>query len=226
MKRQPVLHPLLLSALLLPLAACNVEKPLEKARDAVAKQESSINQKVREGLDKAKQSLESDNLSLNQGISIGGSHVGDGKTGPKAEITPRGELLIDGNKVELTPEQQAQLTAYRAQIIGIAQAGIDIGAQGAELGLSAAKGAISSVLNADTEDFARRVEAKADDIKAGARQLCARLPALLAAQQQLAASVPAFQPYATLEAADIEDCEKNIDDGPSTADPEPATTAE
>ena len=35
---------------------------------------------------------------------------------------------------------------------------------------------------------------------------------MLATQQQLAAALPAFKPYATMEQADIDDCADDIDD--------------
>lgn len=227
-----ILQPLLLSALLLPLAACNVEKPLETARDAVASQESSINQSVRERLDKAKTELETGNLSLNGGnnVSIGKnvSLLGKGNDQlPKAEITPQGELLIEGDRVALTPEQEALVRAYRRQLIGIAQAGIDIGSQGAELGLKAAGMALSGLLDGGVDESA--IKAEAAKIKTQARQLCTQLPALLQAQQALAAKVAEFQPYASLTSADIDECEKRIDADTGTedsagdpADPAPA----
>jgi hypothetical protein len=39
-------------------------------------------------------------------------------------------------------------------------------------------------------------------------QICRQLPAMRDTQQQLAASLPAFKPYATLDQADIDDCMK------------------
>ncbi len=40
--------------------------------------------------------------------------------------------------------------------------------------------------------------------------LCRQIPALRNSQQQLAASLPQFGPYATLEADDVADCENDI----------------
>ena len=41
-------------------------------------------------------------------------------------------------------------------------------------------------------------------------QICHRLPQLRDSQQALAASVPEFRPYATLDADDVENCERDI----------------
>ena len=41
-------------------------------------------------------------------------------------------------------------------------------------------------------------------------QICRSLPSLLDSQQRLAASLPQFRPYATLEADDVADCENEV----------------
>ena len=40
-------------------------------------------------------------------------------------------------------------------------------------------------------------------------KLCKQLPGMLASQQALAASLPAFKPYARMTQADIDDCGKH-----------------
>ncbi|WP_101925466.1 MULTISPECIES: hypothetical protein [Luteimonas] len=58
------------------------------------------------------------------------------------------------------------------------------------------------------------MEAEGAKIEAEADKLCDRLPPLLASQQALAAALPAFQPYATMDATDVDDCRS---DGHDTA---------
>ncbi len=53
------------------------------------------------------------------------------------------------------------------------------------------------------------MEARGEAIEAEAMKLCARLPPLLASQQALASALPAFQPYATMDQQDIDDCGKD-----------------
>ena len=48
--------------------------------------------------------------------------------------------------------------------------------------------------------------AEAEQLKARAAKICDQLPALLATQQQLAAAVPAFKPYATMDQGSIDKC--------------------
>lgn len=172
-----------------------------------------IGRSVAKAMDKAREKLATENIHLNDmhvdgdgdGIRIGNrdDHADDR---PKAELTPQGELLIEGRKVEANAEQQALLKQYRRQIEGVASAGMDIGAQGAELGVKAAKEALLGIFSGDTENIERKVEAEAEGIKAAARQLCNRLPGLKDTQDALADSMPEFRPYATLDQADIDDC--------------------
>jgi len=52
------------------------------------------------------------------------------------------------------------------------------------------------------------VNAEAGKIEAQAKQLCTLLPGMMAKQQALAAAVPEFKPYATMDQSDIDDCGK------------------
>ena len=49
--------------------------------------------------------------------------------------------------------------------------------------------------------------------KALTKTLCTRLPPLLATQNQLAASLPEFKPYASMTQTDIDDCGKEGERG-------------
>ena len=178
-----------------------------------AEPETVIGRSVAKAMDKAREKLATENIDLNDmhvdgdgdGIRIG-NRDDHGDDRPKAELTPQGELLIEGRKVDANAEQQALLRQYRRQIEGVASAGMDIGAQGAELGVKAAKEALLGIFSGDTEEIERKVEAEAEGIKAAARQLCNQLPGLKDTQDALAASMPEFRPYATLDQADIDDC--------------------
>ena len=62
-----------------------------------------------------------------------------------------------------------------------------------------------------TGTLERRVERLVkQEIEPGVRSICRQLPALMDSQQRLASSLVQFRPYATLEADDVNDCEKQV----------------
>ena len=202
---------LLALALLLPLAGCGRDSAPAGGASA-GEDEGFIARTTRKALEQAREEITKGNIrvgggDVSGGLVINGQRIGntDGSL-PKAEISPQGDLLIDGKVVPVDEAQRKRLLEHRANVIAIAEAGIAIGMQGAQLGTQAASGALASVFSGNTGEFEKKMEAEGAKIEAEALKLCDRLPPLLESQQALAAALPAFQPYATMEATDIEDC--------------------
>lgn len=173
-------------------------KAMSEAQKGLGEASKELRQ-ARGEIDAARQKLASENLSLNR----------DGKRNlPKAEITPAGDLLIEGKTVTATPEQQALALAYRAAVLDIASDGMAIGMEGASIGIDAAAMALKGVLAGQSGDeISKQVGAEAKaKLKPKVEQLCGRMPGLLAAQQALADQVPEFKPYATTDRSDVDDC--------------------
>lgn len=208
----------------LPLASSCSPKPAPaegSAADATAsavaettKATSMIGKQVEQGIAKARAELEKKDISLNgHGINIGdhGKHDGNDAR-PEAAITPKGDLVVDGKTVAVTPAQRTMLLEYRGQIIGVAEAGMAIGAKGADLAGVAVSEALGAVFGGgDTKAMEGRIEARAEKLKQEAKVICDRLPAMLDTQQKLAASLPAFKPYANMTQDDVDDCARDID---------------
>ena len=176
------------------LAACG-------SRDAAGEQAGSVMSSI---ADEVAEDIRTEMAHENFGV--GGA---DGL--PKAELTPEGDLLIDGTKIVLTAEQRTLARAYRESVIDIAEAGARVGLQGAEVAKEAATAAIAGVLTGNEPDIEARIKGSTDRIKVEARKLCDALPELLAQEQALAKAVPEFAPYADMTQADIEDCAKEIE---------------
>jgi uncharacterized lipoprotein len=205
--------------LLLPLAACSQapdSQPASTGQSTSTSKEGETAPRslIAKGIDKAMQEAKRDLATKN--IELDHVHFGndDNDKRPKAEITPQGDLLIAGKKVDATPAQRTLLLDYRQQIVDIASAGMDIGTQGADLGMQAAKTAMLGAFSGKSD---KQIEAalkpQTDKIEAAAHQLCQQhMPAMLASQQKLAAAMTAFQPYATMEQKDIDDCSKDMTD--------------
>lgn len=211
--------------LLAPLAACQGSEPSPPAQSgspaSAQAPESALGRAVEKEIRKARDRLATENVSISGGIRFngrGGVSVdsrADDDNRPPAEITPGGDLLVDGRKVAVTEDQRAMLLEYRAHVVGVAENGMEIGVQGADLAARAMGEAFKGLFSGRSEqEIEKSVEAEAAKIKLSAAKLCNRLPAMLASQQQLAAALPAFRPYATMTQADIDDCMKDSkDDG-------------
>ena len=163
-------------------------------------------------LAQARRELETENLRLDNSLDFAGKGRQERADLPPAEITPDGDFLIDGKAQPIDAEQRRQLLTYRGQVVGIALAGIDIGQKGAEAALEAVEGSwIGLVFRAMTGSLENRIEKVVrEQVQPGVLAICRQLPAVMATQQRLSASLPQFRPYANLEAGDIAECEDDV----------------
>lgn len=198
--------------LLLPLAGCGGGTPADAGQSGTGEPGSGslVGRGVQAAIARAAEKLETEN------ITVGGKHDngfrwGDAATDlPRAEITPGGDLLIDGKPVAVDAQQRQLLLEHRAQVVDVAKAGMSIGVRGADLGVKAATGALKAVFSGTTDEFGQRMEAEGKGIELEAQQLvCSRLPGLRRTQDALAAALPEFAPYATLSQADVDNCGKD-----------------
>ena len=159
---------------------------------------SSIAATVSEAMAEAREELAKENITISKD-----------STQPKAEITPQGDLLIEGTKVNVDAAQKALLLEHRQHIVAIAHAGMEIGAQGADLAGKAVTEALAGVFSGNADEIEKKVEAEARKIEASAKKLCGLLPAMLASQEKLKTAVPEFAPYARMTQSDVDDCDKD-----------------
>lgn len=176
--------------------------------------ETVLGKTVDGAMRKARHELETQNLDIGDGMKIAlNEHghqvrIGNSSDGSKAQLTPKGDLLIDGKPVPVTPQQRAMLLDYRRQIIAVAETGMSIGVKGADLAGKAVMETFSGLMHGNADEAGKRIDAAGKRIEAEAHQICAQLPPLLETQQRLAASLPEFKPYANMTREDIDDCMK------------------
>ena len=180
-------------------------KAMDEARKGLGEASQEL-QKAQSEIDAARKKLATENLTLNRN---------ENQQLPKAEITPAGDLLIEGKAVATTPEQKEKVLAYRGAMITVVGDGMAIGMEGARVGIDAAASALKGMLSGQSGDeigkqAGEQAEAK---IKPLVAQLCTRMPGLLSAQQALSAAVPEFSPYATMDQSDVDDCGDANGDG-------------
>ena len=218
------IHPIALAlAVLLPLAACGrndppppppAPPPAPTTADpgTTPPVVGMVGRRIQDALDAASAKLATANIPVGVRIHNGVRIDDSGTALPKAEITPQGDLLIEGKAVSVTPAQRQELLTYRARIIGIAEAGMAIGGKGADLAGEALGGVVGAIFGGKEGEkaFEQRMEAQGKKMEAEAMKLCTQLPGLLSSQQALAASLPEFKPYARMTQADIDDCGKDV----------------
>ena len=166
-----------------------------QARNDSEPPRSALGGVVGKAMDKVRGQLETHNLTIS-----------DDNSATKAEITPQGELLVGGDEVPINQQQRTLLLKYRGEVIALATAGADIGVDGADFGMRTAGKALGGVLSGNGDQVDKEIEAEARKFEARARKICDYLPPMLETQQQLAAGLPAFRPYATMDQSDIDDC--------------------
>lgn len=203
------------------MAACSADEPTPSASGTTSNgARTALGRTVESALREAREEMATENIGIgsDMDIDIGGTRINqsaprdaDGNHLPKAEISPEGDLLIAGKAVEVTAAQRALLLDYRGHVVDMVETGMAIGVKGADLGMQAAGEALKNVFTGGAEDFEQRIEAEVALIEAEALKLCDALPALLDTQSQLAASLPEFRPYATMEVKDVDECRDGVD---------------
>ena len=202
-------------ASLLPLAVQTANAGDTRIDNEISVDLADARSEVRTELAAARRELDTGNLQLGDGLRFGTSDARASHADralPQAEITPQGDFLIEGRPVAIDRHQRQELLLYRGEVIAIAKAGIDIGERSAQAALDAVdRGLFSLMFGAMTGSLERRIEKTVrETVEPGVRQICLSLPALRDRQQRLSATLPAFRPYATLEADDVEDCENEL----------------
>lgn len=184
----------------LPLAACGGDRDAGTTTGGQTEPTTAIGKAVQKATDEARKHLATENIDVDSDVA----------GAPKAQISPKGDFLIDGKAVEITDAQRTLLLKHRANIVAIAETGLAIGNQGADLAGKAVGAAISGMFSGEDEkSIEKRIEAEAGKIEAEVTKICGQLPALLSSQNALAASLPAFEPYAKMTQKDVDECDKD-----------------
>ena len=184
-------------------------------RGSVARDLDDARAEVHADLAQERARLANGNLALGEGLHFGKEgrqEAAQRQAVPKGEITPSGDLLIEGKAVAIDAAQRRQLQDYRTQVVTLASTAIDAGERAAMVAIDAADVSLFRMfVGAMTGSLERRVKSTvAREIQPAVLQICHSLPQLRESQQALAASVPEFRPYATLDEDDMADCERDV----------------
>lgn len=148
------------------------------------------------------------------GISVDGQridvHAGRvsirDRGGSTAEIKGNGDLGIAGKTVPLTPAQRVLTTRYFTQAQVIVFDGKQTGWAGAHMAGSVVGSLFSALFHDDSRIIEDTAHAQAARLDGQVDRLCGAIGALRVTQDQLAARLPAFVPYAAITQRSVSGC--------------------
>ena len=124
-----------------------------------------------------------------------------------AILTAGGTLEIDGKAIVLNAGQSQIIVRYFASAVALRNDAIKTGAAGASTAATAIASVAVGLASGNPDSIGDKVDASAAKVDAAANRVCADLQALTHAQNDLAAALPQFKPYATIAAHEANDCE-------------------
>jgi hypothetical protein len=127
----------------------------------------------------------------------------------EAIIGISGSLNIGGKPVALDAVQTQIAVRYftRAQVLR--NDAIKTGAAGVSTAATAIVSVAQGLSSGDTDSIDAKVNASAAKVEAAANRVCEDAQELAKVQDELAAALPAFKPYATIQMQDIDNCKSD-----------------
>ena len=113
---------------------------------------------------------------------------------PKASIDQAGALSVDDKAIAVDDHQRELLHRYYASATAVRQHGIETGKAGAAMADEALKG-VKETISGDESAVNKRIEAQTRKITDHVLLICDDLAGIKSVQDELATSLPAFQPY-------------------------------
>ena len=125
---------------------------------------------------------------------------------PDAQIDANGALVIGDKPVTVSPSQHGVLMLYFQNVSDVRQTGLAMGKIGAGMGMKAIKDSLDGKSKGEKDQDA---EAGGQRLKTLGLKMCQDQASITDIQDQLAAQLPAFKPYAKISTKRVADCEKD-----------------
>jgi hypothetical protein len=126
---------------------------------------------------------------------------------PDAYVTAAGDLRIDGKPIALVPAQRDLLQQYYAQVLLVRDDGLATGKAGAAMAGHALGSVASGLAHGNPDSIGPAIEARANQVEAKAMAVCNDVVVLRAKQDAIATTLPAFKPYASIDANEKTNCQ-------------------
>jgi hypothetical protein len=153
-------------------------------------------------------SLDSDSTSIVNGrIMVRADHVElHGKGGVEAILDAAGNMVVDGHATATDAPQREQLKQYYQAAKAVRDHGIATGKAGAAIAADSLKNVVTHLFSGHGAKADAKLEASTQRIRQEASKICLDVQQIKAAQDRLATSLPAFQPFAGIVGNDGATC--------------------
>ena len=125
---------------------------------------------------------------------------------PDALVDASGTLSLEGKAVPTTPAQRALLVRYHADVLTLRRQAIEVGKAGIRTAGKAIGSVVAGLASGSPDSIGPKVEARAEDVRTDVAAMCATLRDVRTTQDAIATQLAPFRPYATLTAAEVDDC--------------------
>jgi hypothetical protein len=141
---------------------------------------------------------------------------------PDAQIGANGDLRIGNGTVALSPSQRDLLKRYHDQVFAVRNDGIAAGKQGAALGVHAIGSVISNLAAGTPDKIDEDMDSRGKTVEVAADRMCSDLAQLKATQDEVAAQLPTFRPFAVFgNGLSYSGGDMQCDDGHAPSPPTP-----
>lgn len=131
----------------------------------------------------------------------------------EATVSANGDLRIGSREIAVNSAQRQLLRRYFVTADGIGQQGIAVGKAGAHMAGGTIGDVFRNLFSGHPDRIDADVHKRTDRLLAKVSVICDGLQSLQTTQDELAASLAAFRPYANLHASDVQDCRDGIAKG-------------
>ena len=139
-------------------------------------------------------------------IARNGDVIAQSHDGSSARISATGDLDIRGRSVAVTPSQRELLRDYHAEALTLRNDAIATGTAGVETGMHALDAVAKGLASGKPDSIDAEITPRANKVDALAQTVCRDLEHLYTDQTAVAATLPEFAPYATIEEREVSGC--------------------
>jgi hypothetical protein len=135
-------------------------------------------------------------------------HADDGGT---AHIAPDGTLVIAGITQPLSPAQRQLLVQYVSTVHDIEHQGMQLASAAPDFAAGVVANVFAGLFSGESDtDIDVKAHQSANDFVQKVQPICQGLKHLQQIQGGIVAGMPAFSPYAVINAHDVQDCKDGL----------------